>query len=124
MSFSKTQAQRMGRPPYDPADLLNLYVCGYLNGVRSSQALERECQRNVEVMWLLGRLAPDHKTIADFRRQNNAALVAVSAAFVQFARAERLIQGELVAIDGSKISAVHQKSATAKGRSATYSGSD
>lgn len=63
MGFSKAQAQRMGRPPYDPADLLKLYVCGYLNGVRSSRALERECHRNVEVMWLLGRLAPDHKTM-------------------------------------------------------------
>ena len=111
MGFSKTQPQRMGRPPYDPADLLKLYVCGYLNGVRSSRALERECRRNVEVMWLLGRLAPDHKTIAEFRRQNSAALVAVSAAFVQFARAERLIQGELVAIDGSKIRAVASKKA-------------
>lgn len=111
MGFLKTQAQRMGRPPYDPADLLKLYVCGYLNGVRSSRALERECHRNVEVMWLLGRLAPDHKTIAEFRRQNSAALIAVSAAFVQFARAERLIQGELVAIDGSKIRAVASKKA-------------
>lgn len=111
MGFSKAQAQRMGRPPYDPADLLKLYVCGYLNGVRSSRALERECHRNVEVMWLLGRLAPDHKTIAEFRRQNSAALVAVSAAFVQFARQERLIQGELVAIDGTKIRAVASKKA-------------
>jgi transposase len=111
LGFSKTQAQRMGRPPYDPADLLKLYVCGYLNGVRSSRALERECHRNVEVMWLLGRLAPDHKTIADFRRQNSAALVAVSAAFVQFARQERLIRGELVAIDGTKIRAVASKKA-------------
>jgi transposase len=111
MGFSKAQAQRMGRPPYDPADLLTLYVCGYLNGVRSSRALERECHRNVEVMWLLGRLAPDHKTIAEFRRQNSAALVAVSAAFVQFAHQERLIQGEVVAIDGTKIRAVASKKA-------------
>lgn len=111
MGFLKTQAQRMGRPPYDPADLLKLYVCGYLNGIRSSRALERECGRNVEVMWLLGRLAPDHKTIAEFRRQNSAALVAVSAAFVQFARQERLVRGELVAIDGSKIRAVASKKA-------------
>jgi transposase len=111
LGFSKSQAQRMGRPPYDPSDLLKLYVCGYLNGVRSSRALERECHRNVEVMWLLGRLAPDHKTIAEFRRQNSAALVAVSASFVQFARQERLIQGELVAIDGSKIRAVASKKA-------------
>lgn len=113
LGFSKAQAQIMGRPPYDPADLLKLYVCGYLNGVRSSRALERECHRNVEVMWLLGRLAPDHKTIADFRRQNSAALVSVSAAFVQFARQERLIQGELVAIDGSKIRAVASKKSLA-----------
>lgn len=111
MGFSKAQAQRMGRPPYDPADLLKLYVCGYLNGARSSRALERECHRNVEVMWLLGRLAPDHKTIAEFRRQNSAALVAVSVAFVQFSRQQRLIQGELVAIDGSKIRAVASKKA-------------
>jgi transposase len=111
MGFSKTQAQVMGRPPYDPADLLKLYVCGYLNGVRSSRALERECHRNVEVMWLLGRLAPDHKTIAEFRRQNSSALVAVSAAFIQFARQARLIQGALVAIDGSKIRAVASKKA-------------
>lgn len=111
MGFAKSEAQRMGRPPYDPADLLKLYVCGYLNGVRSSRALERECHRNVEVMWLLGRLAPDHKTIAEFRRQNSAALVAVSASFVQFARQERLIQGELIAIDGSKIRAVASKKA-------------
>jgi transposase len=114
LGFSKTQPQRMGRPPYDPADLLKLYVCGYLNGVRSSRALERECHRNVEVMWLLGRLAPDHKTIAEFRRENSAALVAVSASFVQFARQARLIQGELVAIDGSKIRAVASKKALAR----------
>jgi transposase len=114
LGFSKTQAQRMGRPPYDPADLLKLYVCGYLNVVRSSRALERECHRNVEVMWLLGRLAPDHKTIAEFRRENSAGLVAVSASFVQFARQARLIQGELVAIDGSKIRAVASKKALAR----------
>jgi transposase len=109
LGFSKTQPQKMGRPPYDPADLLKLYVCGYLSGVRSSRALERECHRNVEVMWLLGRLAPDHKTIAEFRRRNSAALVAVSASFVQFARQERLVQGDLIAIDGSKIRAVASK---------------
>lgn len=111
LGFGKVQAQVMGRPPYDPADLLKLYVCGYLNGVRSSRALERECLRNVEVMWLLGRLAPDHKTIADFRRQNAEALVAASASFIEFARRERLIRGEVVAIDGSKIRAVASRKA-------------
>ena len=75
------------------------------------QALERECHRNVECMWLLGRLAPDHKTIAEFRRQNTAALVASCAAFVQFARASRLIRGSTVAIDGSKVQAVASRKA-------------
>jgi transposase len=114
LGFSKSQPQRMGRPPYDPADLLKLYLYGYLNGLRSSRVLERECHRNIELMWLLGRLAPDHKTIAEFRRQNSAALVAVSASFVQFALQQRLIRGELVAIDGSKIRAVASKKALAK----------
>lgn len=114
LGFDKTHPKVMGRPPYDPADLLKLYVCGYLNGVRSSRALERECQRNVEVMWLLGRLSPDHKTIADFRRQNAEALVAASAAFVQFARREQLIRGEVVAVDGSKILAVASRKAVGK----------
>lgn len=68
LGFGKAQAQVMGAPPYDPADLLKLYVWGYLSAVRSSRALERECRRNVECMWLLGRLVPDHKTIAEFRR--------------------------------------------------------
>jgi len=106
LGFGRTQAAGMGRPPYAPADLLKLYIAGYLNGVRSSRALERECRCNVECMWLLGRLAPDHKTIADFRRLNSAALVATSAAFIQFARREHLISGAIVAVDGSKIRAV------------------
>ena len=70
-----------GRPPYDPRDLLKLYLYGHLNEVRSSRRLERECSRNVEVMWLLRRLAPDFKTIADFRRDNGAAIVGVCRAF-------------------------------------------
>jgi transposase len=111
LGFQKSQANWMGRPPYAPADLLKLYLCGYLNAIRSSRALERECKRNVEVMWLLGRLAPDHKTIANFRSQNSEALVAVCAAFIQFARREQLITGALVAIDGSKIRAVASKKA-------------
>src|SRR5690242_19666688 len=76
LGFGKAQAQVMGAPPYDPADLLKLYIWGYLSAIRSSRALERECHRNVECMWLLGRLAPDHKTIAEFRRTNVQALVA------------------------------------------------
>ena len=111
LGFGKAQAQVMGAPPYDPADLLKLYIWGYLSAVRSSRALERECRRNVECMWLLGRLAPDHKTIAEFRRTNTPALVAACAVFVQFARAQRLIAGNTVAIDGSKIRAVASRKA-------------
>lgn len=106
LGFGKAHAQVMGTPPYDPADLLKLYIWGYLSTVRSSRALERECHRNVECMWLLRRLAPDHKTIAEFRRTNSQALVAACAAFVQFARQQRLVVGSTVAIDGSKIRAV------------------
>ena len=106
LGFDRTQTAATGRPPYDPGDLLKLYVYGYLNGVRSSRRLERECLRNVEVMWMLGRLAPDHKTIANFRRSESAALVESAAAFVQFARAKGLVAGETVAIDGTKLRAV------------------
>jgi transposase len=111
LGFGKALPQRMGTPPYDPADLLKLYIWGYLDAVRSSRALERECHRNVECMWLMGRLAPDHKTIADFRRANAQPLVAVCAAFVQFARVQRLIAGTTVAIDGTKIRAVASRKA-------------
>ena len=114
LGFGKAQAQVMGAPPYDPADLLKLYIWGYLCAVRSSRALERECRRNVECMWLLGRLAPDHKTIAEFRRTNVQALVAVCTAFVQFARIQRLIAGSIVAIDGSKIRAVASRKAVVR----------
>lgn len=111
LGFGKARAQVMGAPPYDPADLLKLYIWGYLSALRSSRALERECHRNVECMWLLGRLAPDHKTIAEFRRTNTQGLVAACAAFVQFARNQRLISGSTVAIDGSKIRAVASRKA-------------
>lgn len=111
LGFAKSTPQRMGAPPYDPADLLRLYLWGYLNAVRSSRALERQCQCNVECMWLLGRLAPDHKTIAEFRRGNLQALVNASAAFVQFARDQRLITSTTVAIDGSKVQAVASRKA-------------
>jgi transposase len=111
LHFAKAQPQVMGAPPYDPADLLRLYIWGYLGAVRSSRSLERECHRNIECMWLLGRLAPDHKTIADFRRVNTQALVAVCAAFVQFARSHRLIAGSTVAVDGSKVRAVASRKA-------------
>ncbi|GAB3655184.1 IS1182-like element ISPsy27 family transposase [Ramlibacter alkalitolerans] len=111
LGFGKAKAQVRGAPPYDPADLLKLYLWGYLNAVRSTRALERECHRDVECMWLLGRLAPDHKTIAEFRRTNTDALVGACAGFVGFARCKRLITGNVVAIDGSKIRAVASRKA-------------
>lgn len=114
LAFAKAEVAKTGRPPYDPADLLKLYLYGYLSQVRSSRRLERECKRNIEVMWLLKRLAPDFKTIAEFRRINTASLVAVCAGFVQFARAQRLIVGDVVAIDGTKIRAVASKRAVVR----------
>lgn len=106
LGFAKAQPKATGRPPYDPADLLKLYLYGYLNQVRSSRRLERECQRNVEVMWLLGRLAPDHKTIAQFRRDHGKALQRAGAEFVRFCQGAGLVRGDWVAIDGSKFRAV------------------
>ena len=104
LGFSKAEPLKTGRPGYDPADLLKLYLYGYFQRIRSSRRLEAECQRNVEVMWLLGRLAPDFKTIADFRKDNSAAFQATCRTFVQFCRQVGLISGQLVAIDGSKFS--------------------
>ncbi|PKM01040.1 MAG: IS5/IS1182 family transposase [Gammaproteobacteria bacterium HGW-Gammaproteobacteria-6] len=106
LGFSKASTRDTGRPPYDPADLLKLYIYGYLHQTRTSRRLEKECHRNVEVMWLLNRLAPDHKTIARFRQENGAALRKSCAAFVQFCRGAGLVGGEWVAIDGSKFRAV------------------
>lgn len=117
LGFRRAEPAGTGRPGYDPADLLKLYLYGYLQQVRSSRRLERECQRNVELMWLLNRLAPDHKTIAEFRRCEGAALRAVAAAFVRFCRGQGLIGGEWLAIDGSKFEAVaSRKSVLSKER--------
>jgi transposase len=111
LGFGKARPAGTGRPPYDPADLLKLYLYGYLHQVRSSRRLERECQRHIELMWLLNRLAPDHKTIAEFRRGDGAAVRAVAAAFVRFCRGQGLIRGEWLAIDGSKFEAVASRKA-------------
>jgi len=111
LGFSRAEPAATGRPAYDPADLLKLYLYGYLHQARSSRRLERECQRNVELMWLLNRLAPDHKTIAEFRRREGVALRAVAAAFVRFCRGQGLIRGEWLAIDGSKFEAVASRKA-------------
>lgn len=105
LGFGRARPAATGRPPYDPRDLLKLYVYGYLNEVRSSRRLERECSRNVEVMWLLRRLAPDFKTIADFRRDNGSAIVGACRAFVLFCREQGLFAARLVALDGSKFRA-------------------
>jgi transposase len=96
-----------GRPPYNPKDTLKLYVYGYFNKIRSSRRLEKEAARNVELMWLLNRLTPDHKTIANFRKNNAKALKNVFREFVQLCKRLDLYGNELMAIDGSKFSAVN-----------------
>lgn len=111
LGFRKAQPAATGRPAYDPADLLKLYVYGYMNQVRSSRRLERETKRNVETMWLLRRLSPDHKTIAQFRRDNGAALQASCRQFVRFCQNQGLVQGKWIAIDGSKFEAVASRKA-------------
>src|SRR5271166_669642 len=109
LGFAKARCANTGRPPYDPAVLLKLYLYGYLHRVRSSRLLEAECQRNVEVLWLLGKLAPDFKTIADFRKDNLAPLKAVARQFTLLCRKLELFGGELLAIDGSKFTAVNAR---------------
>jgi transposase len=109
MGFSKASTKTTGRKPYNPADLLKLYVYGYLNQLRSSRRLEKECQRNLEVIWLMKRLAPDFKTIADFRKDNAAGIKKACQAFIQFCRQADLLTGRLVAIDGSKFRAAASK---------------
>jgi transposase len=106
LGFERAQAAETGRPGYDPRDLLKLFLYGYLNQIRSSRRLETECRRNVELMWLLGRLYPDHKSIAEFRRIHRDAVIAAGAKLVRFAKSCGLIRGEWIAIDGSKFRAV------------------
>jgi transposase len=98
-----------GRPSYHPSVLLKLYIYGYLNRVQSSRRLEREAGRNVEVMWLTGRLVPDHKTIADFRKDSGPAIRRVCAQFVTLCRQLGLLAKGSVAIDGSKFKAVNNR---------------
>ncbi len=109
LGFARATPAATGRPGYDPADLLKLYIYGYLNRVRSSRMLEREAGRNVEVMWLLSRLAPDFKTIADFRRDNLKAIKRVCREFTLLCKKLELFGGELIAIDGSKFRAVNSR---------------
>jgi transposase len=109
LGFTHAVPSELGRPPYNPADLLRLFIYGYLNRLRSSRQLEREANRNVELMWLLRRLAPDFKTLADFRKDNGQAIRGVCREFIAYCRELRLFGGELVAIDGSKFKAVNAR---------------
>jgi transposase len=109
LGFKHAELNTRGRPPYNPSDLLKLYIYGYLNRVRSSRFLEKECKKNVEVMWLLKKLTPDFKTIADFRKDNRDAIKRVFKEFVFLCKKLDLFGGELVAIDGSKFKAVNSK---------------
>ena len=107
LGFEHAVPKETGRPPYHPGCLLKLYIYGYLNRIRSSRSLEREANRNVELMWLLGKLAPDFKTIADFRRHNREAIRSVCHQFTLWCRELELFGRELIAIDGAKFKAVN-----------------
>src|SRR3970282_451489 len=109
LGFQRAVPAETGRPGYDPGDLLRLYLYGYLHRIRSSRRLEQESHRNVELMWLLRRLTPDFKTIADFRRDHPVALKGVCREFLLLCRRLNLFGGELLAIDGSKLRAVHAR---------------
>jgi transposase len=109
LGFDGVAPEATGRPSYHPSVLLKLYIYGYLNRVQSSRRLEREAGRNVEVMWLMGRLVPDHKTIADFRKDNGRAIREVCARFVALCRSMGLLTEASVAIDGSKFKAVNNR---------------
>ena len=109
LGFYRVAPEVTGRPAYHPSVLLKLYIYGYLNRVQSSRRLERETGRNVEVMWLTGRLVPDHKTIADFRKDNGEAIGRVCARFIVLCRALDLVGEVSIAIDGSKFKAVNNR---------------
>jgi transposase len=109
LGFESAEPAATGRPAYHPATLLRIYIYGYLNRIQSSRRLERESQRNVELIWLTGRLAPDFKTIADFRRDNGPAIRKVCAEFVELCRSIGLFKQSLVPIDGSKFKAVNNR---------------
>src|SRR5580698_7471508 len=109
LGFSRVEPLERGRPSYHPATLLKIYIYGYLNRVPSSRRLERECQRNIELIWLTGQLAPDFKTIADFRKDNGKAIREDCRTFVALCRKLDLLSAASVAIDGSKFKAVNAR---------------
>jgi transposase len=109
LGFDGVEPAATGRPSFHPSVLLKLYIYGYLNRVQSSRPLEREARRNLELLWLLGRLVPDHKTIADFRKDNGPGLRQVCARFVELCRELGLLATASVAIDGSKFKAVNNR---------------
>src|SRR6516165_7055756 len=109
LGFEGMEPEATGRPAYHPSTLLKIYVYGYLNRIQSSRRLEREAQRNVELVWLTGKLMPDFKTIADFRKDNGAAIRRVCAEFVVLCRQMKLFTESVVAIDGSKFKAVNNR---------------
>src|SRR3982751_3297215 len=109
LGFGRFAPLERGRPCYHPATLLKIYIYGYLNRVPSSRRLERECQRNIELIWLTGHLAPDFKTIADFRKDNGSAIRMVCREFVVLCRRLELFSEASVAIDGSKLKAVNTR---------------
>jgi len=109
LGFAKAIAAYTGRPAYEPGALLRLYLYGYLHRLRSSRQLEKECHRNLELIWLLRKLAPDHKTIADFRRNHRAGFKLVHRQFHLLCHQLKLFGGELVAIDGTKLAAVNAR---------------
>ena len=109
LGFEAANRAAGGRPAYHPATLLKIYIYGYLNRIQSSRRLEREAQRNLELIWLTGRLAPDFKTIADFRKDNGGAITAVCSRFIALCRKMKVFSHAVVAIDGSKLKAVNSR---------------
>jgi transposase len=109
LGFEGAVPAETGRPAYHPSTLLKIYIYGYLNRIQSSRRLEREAQRNVEVVWLTGRLMPDFKTLADFRRDNGPAIRKVCVRFIELCREMKLFSEAVVTIDGSKFKAVNNR---------------
>jgi len=109
LAFVHSVPNDKGRPPYHPAAMLKLYVYGYVNRIRSSRCIEREARRNIEVMWLMQKLTPDFKTIADFRRDNGVAIKQVCIEFTVLCKRLGLLGGELISVDSAKFRAVNSK---------------